>query len=544
LVVGGGLAGLRAAIAAAERGERVSVACKRRAGLSGNTLVSDCAIAVSSPEVCPTDSVELHLEDTLKSGRGLANPHLASRMAEDSEREVLGLTRFGVVFDRDREARLVRGQPPGHSRRRCVRTEIHQYPQNARGEAITRPLLEFARGLGVIFMDGTPVLRLFAHNNAIQGALALDEAHEGCLFIRAKAIIMAAGGAGQLYASTNNTADIGGDSYALALGCGASLRDMEFPQFYPNWGVKPLRSTFSTMLMSDGAVFRNRHQECFMAHHYPDVKEMATRDQTSLAIFRELQGGRGVAGGVYLDLSGVNHELLEGKYRHLWDAMNRVGKQLGKDPILVTPVMHHSMGGIVVNANLESHVRGLFAAGEACGGTHGANRLAGNAFTECIVFGARSGEAAADYAGAAEMPPAPDDEEIDEAVHPVGFNEEGPAVADLRRKIRKLMWEKGGIARTDDGLRSALDEVVQIRRHLLFGNIQRPDHLVYYYGLVSMVEVAEAVLQSALIRKESRGAHFREDFPEQDDDQYLGTVIVSKEDGALKSRFEPFDLGE
>jgi succinate dehydrogenase/fumarate reductase flavoprotein subunit len=539
LVVGGGLAGLRASIAAAERGAHVTVACKRRAGLSGNTLVADCAVAVSSPQVCPTDSAELHLQDTLKSGKDLASPLLASRMVEASEKEVLGLTRFGVVFDRDEKGRLVRGQPPGHSQRRCIRTEIHRCPQNARGEAITRPLLEFAQELGVRFLDRHPVLRIVSRDSVIQGALAWDEGNDQCLFIRAGAIILAAGGAGQLYASTNNTADIGGDSYALALGCGASLRDMEFPQFYPNWGIKPLRSTLSTMLMSDGAVFRNRHHECFMARHYPDVKEMATRDQTSLAIFRELQAGRGVDGGVYLDLSGVDRELLEGKYRHLQDAMHRAGKQIGKDPILVTPVMHHSTGGIVVNENLASSVQGLFAAGEACGGTHGANRLAGNAFTECIVFGARSGEAAAEYAAAAEMPMVCGWNDVLATLLPKGFNATGPSVSDLKRRIRKTMWERGGIARNGEGLRSALDEVMQVQEQLLRGEIQRPERLVGYYDLASMAQVAEAVLQSALIRKESRGAHFREDYPEQDDAHYLGTVFVQMEEGILKSWFRP-----
>jgi succinate dehydrogenase/fumarate reductase flavoprotein subunit len=539
LIVGGGLAGLRAAIAAAEQGTRVTVACKRRSGSSGNTLVADCAIAVSSPEVCPGDSVELHRDDTLRSGKGLASPHLAGILAQDSEREVLGLTRFGVVFDRDKEGELVRGQPPGHSRRRCVRTESHAYPQNARGEAITRPLLEFARRLGVVFLDRMPVMRLFAHDGVIQGALALDVGPERYVFIRAKAAVMAAGGAGQLYASTNNTADIGGDSYALALGCGATLRDMEFPQFYPNWGIKPLRATLSTMLMSDGAVFRNRHQEPFMARHYPDVREMATRDQTSLAILRELQANRGVDGGVYLDLSGVDRELLEGKYRHLWEAMERQGKELGRDPILVTPVMHHSMGGLVVDENLESCVRGLFAAGEACGGTHGANRLAGNAFTECIVFGARSGEAAAEYARTSGMPADRHGEEILASLPSHDFDEVGPVVEDLKRELRGLMWEKAGIARTEEGLRSALGGTVRIREQMRLGGIRQPAHLVQYYELESMLRVAEAVLQSALIREESRGAHFREDFPERNDAEWLGTVFVRLEEETLKSWFEP-----
>jgi succinate dehydrogenase/fumarate reductase flavoprotein subunit len=529
---------LRAAIAAAERGSRVTVACKRNAGLSGNTLVADCAIAVSSPDVCPTDSVEQHVEDTLKSGKGLADPNLVRLLAEGTEGEVLGLARFGVVFDRDKKGNLIRGQPPGHTQKRCVRTEIHHRPQNARGEAITRPLLEYARGVGVHFLDRTPVLRLFAHEGAIQGALALAEGGERYIYFRVKSVIIAAGGAGQLYASTNNTADIGGDSYALALRCGARLRDMEFPQFYPNWGVKPLRSTLSTMLMGDGAVLRNRLQEPFMARYYPEAKDMATRDQTSQAIFCELQEGRGVDGGVYLDLSPLDRELFESKYRHLVDAMGRVGKELGKDPIVVTPVMHHSMGGIVVNENLESDVRGFFAAGEACGGTHGANRLAGNAFSECIVFGVLAGEAAARYSKELENPADLPDGALHAAIALPGFDENGPVTAELKRELKTSMWEKGGIVRTGESLKSALEDLARIREIISRGKIRRPDHLVHYFDLENMVCAAEAILRSALVREESRGAHFREDFPREDDANWLGTVFAQKEEKTLNVWFE------
>ncbi len=538
LVVGGGLAGLRAAIAAAERGAQTTIACKRGTGLSGNTLVADCATAVSSPKVCQEDSVEQHIEDTLRSGKGLCDPRLVHRLAESSEREVLGLTRFGVVFDKDPKGNLIRGRPPGHSHPRCVRTEIRQFPQNARGESITRPLATYTQGLGVRFLDRTPVVRLLARDGAIQGALALQQDQDRYLVIRAKAVIIAAGGAGQVYSSTNNTADIGGDSYSLALSAGATLRDMEFPQFYPNWGVKPLRSTLSTMLMGDGAILRNRHQERFMARYYPEAKDMATRDQTSFAIFRELQEGRGVEGGVYIDLSDVDRELLEGKYRHLYDAMRQVGKELGRDPIIITPVVHHCMGGIVVDENLESATAGLFAAGEACGGTHGANRLAGNAFAECIVFGAQAGEAAAKYAkGRKTQLEIPDVDIAD-----LGFNDQGPSVLDLKREVKKLMWERGGIARTGDGLQSALNDLAQVRELLSQGKAERPSHLIHYYELKNMLEVGEIVLKSALLRQESRGAHFREDFPEPDDTRWLGTVFTRKKEQAVKVWFEPRTL--
>jgi succinate dehydrogenase/fumarate reductase flavoprotein subunit len=534
LIIGGGLAGLRAAIAAAEQGARTTIACKRGTGLSGNTLVADCATAVSSPKVCPGDSVEQHIEDTLRSGKGLCDPMLVRRLTEGSEREVLGLTRFGVVFDKDPKGNLIRGRPPGHSHPRCVRTEIRQFPQNARGESITRPLTTYAQGLGVTFLDRTPIVKLLTHDGAIQGALALQEDKGRYLIVHVKAVIIAAGGAGQLYSSTNNTADVGGDSYGLALGAGATLRDMEFPQFYPNWGVKPLRSTLSTMLMGDGAILRNRLQERFMARYYPDAKDMATRDQTSLAIFRELQEGRGVEGGVYLDLSRVDRELLEGKYRHLHDAMRQVGKELGQDPIIITPVVHHCMGGIVVDENLESATAGLFAAGEACGGTHGANRLAGNAFTECIVFGTQAGEAAARYAKGCETHPDLPDGEITGP----GFDDQGPSLLELKREVKKLMWERGGIARSGDGLQSALDELERVSELLSRSNVQRPSHLVHYYELKNLLEVGEIILKSALLRQESRGAHFREDFPESNDERWLGTVVARKKTEAVEVWYE------
>jgi fumarate reductase (CoM/CoB) subunit A len=266
---------------------------------------------------------------------------------------------------------------------------------------------------------------------------------------------------------------------------------------------------------------------------------MATRDQTSWAIFRELQEGRGVDGGVYLDLSPVDSKLFDSKYRHLADAMRRAGKELGKDPIVITPVAHHSMGGIVVNESLESDVRGLFAAGEACGGTHGANRLAGNAFTECIVFGAIAGEAAAIYAGSHEIHADLPDGDLYAAIACNHFDEKGPAVADLKRELKKWMWEKGGIARTGDGLQAARREVAQTRELLSRGKIQQPAHLIHFYELENMVEVAEAVLRSALVREESRGAHFREDFPEQNDAGWLGTVFAREnEEKVLDVWFE------
>jgi len=539
LIVGGGLAGLRAAIAAAEGGVRVMIACKRKAGRSGNTLVAEGGIAVGSPNVDPEDSIEQHVADTLASGKDLCDPILSRMLAENSEKEVFGLTRFGVVLGRDKSGNLLRGQPPGHTKRRSLRAESDHLPKNARGQSITIPLLKFAENLGVTLLDRTPILRLLSRDGAIESALAMDEEKERYLVIHAKAVIIAAGGAGQMFSLTNNTADITGDSYALALDAGADLRDMEFPQFYPNWGISPFRSTISSVMMGEGAVFRNKNQERFMPSYYPEAKDMATRDQTSLAIFQEVQAGRGVEGGVYLDASGVDREVLEVKFHHLTEAMRRLNLEFGKDPVIVTPVVHHYMGGISVNRHLESGVHGLFAAGEACGGTHGANRLSGNAFSECIVFGALSGAAATEYARGREMPRPAGKESIAAMLPSLAFQEEGPDIADLRREMREINWKKNGIIRTEESLLAGLYSIAKIRDLLRGGKIRKPDHIIRYHELLNMLDTSEAAIRSALIRKESRGAHFREDYPEEDNENWLGNVFVRKTDAGIEARFEP-----
>lgn len=543
LVIGGGLAGLRAAIAAAEGGARVTVVCKRKAGRSGNTIVAEGGIAVGSPSVDPDDSIQTHLQDTLNSGKGLCDPKLACLLAENAEKEIFALTRYGVIFGRDKEGNLLRGQPPGHTKRRSVRTESDHLPKNARGQSITQPLLKHCLKIGVTFLDRTPILHLISAEGKIHGALAMEEERECYLYIRAKAVIVAAGGAGQIFSSTNNTADITGDSYALALGAGASLRDMEFPQFYPNWGISPFRSTISSVMMGDGAVFRNAQQDRFMPRYYPEAKDMATRDQTSLAIFREIQDGRGVEGGVYLDASGVEHQVLKVKYHHLYKAMEKLGLEFGKDPVIVTPVVHHYMGGIVVDENLESEIKGLFAAGEACGGTHGANRLSGNAYSECIVFGAISGaNAARSYLNKETSFPSKD--HLAAILPRHNFVADGPDIADLRRELREVNWKKNGIVRTEESLNSAVDDINRIRGLLERGEVRHPGHLIRYHELLNMLDTAEAAVRSALLRKESRGAHFREDYPNQDDDHWLGNVFVRYVENVMQSWFEPISVSK
>lgn len=542
LIIGGGLAGLRAAISAAEAGVKVTLTCKRKSGRSGNTLIAACGIAAVSPHINPEDTLENHMRDTLQAGKGICDPELVRILTEHAEEEILSLERFGVAFIRGKEGELLSGQAPGHTRRRNIRTEAKNLPANARGQSITLPLLDHARKLGVTFLDHTPVLRLISAEGRFCGALAIPEGENRPVFIRAQSAIIAAGGAGQIFSFTNNTADITGDSFALALGAGAELRDMEFCQFYPNWGIQPIRTTVTSLIMGDGAVFRNRAGERFMARYYPAAKDMATRDETSLAIFREVQAGRGVEGGVYLDATGVDRDKLATEYGYLNEAMQKFGQDLREDPVVVSPVVHYWMGGISVNENLETRVGGLFAAGEACGGTHGANRLGGNAFAECIVFGSRSGRAAAEYAKSQNPPARIPETELDNAPNSRNIPGGEPDLAELKNRLKKVMWEKSGIVRTEESLKQALEAILGLREEAGGGGPVSPDRLIRRHELLNMLDSAEATVRSALFRKESRGSHFREDFPEQDDLHWLGSVFVHKAEGGLKTRFQPAQI--
>ncbi|MHB8986388.1 MAG: FAD-dependent oxidoreductase, partial [Eubacteriales bacterium] len=398
LVVGGGLAGMVAALEARKHVEKVVLASKAPAGRSGNTIVSGAGFSAYIRADMQEDSEDQFFRDTFDGGLRVGDPRLIGTLAEKAGPALLVLEAvYGVELQRH-DGRIVRRQPPGHSFPRSVPTVFSSYPYLVRGLSITRPLAGKLPASGIICLDGYTVTDLAVHEGEICGAYLLDGRGTGLpVSVSAKAVVLAAGGGGRLFSHTNNTNDVAGDSYALALRAGAELRDMEFVQFYPTMGVKPVKVTVSNPLFGHGAVLRNRSGERFMERYDPRG-DMATRDAMARAIFWEVAKGNGVDGGVYLDCTGIREDILQKVYPSFVRFLRKQKHDIFNDRLIVYPSTHFFCGGIKIDPLGYTRVPGLFAAGEAAGGMHGANRLSGNALSEALVFGFCAGEGAGKYA--------------------------------------------------------------------------------------------------------------------------------------------------
>ena len=529
LVIGGGLAGLTAAIAARRAGAEVLLVCKRRPGRSGNTLVA-AGNLTGLPE---DDSVEGLAGDTFGGGREIADPALVRTLAEGATEAVDFLQGCGVRLLRV-DGRLQARRVPGHSRARTLFPELGAVPVQTAGLTFTLPLLAEARRLGVRFAEGLMAARLARDGERVAGALAFDRSGRP-LALRARATILATGGGGRLYAGSNNTRDITGDGYALALEAGAALRDMEFIQFHPAMGLTPARIILPTTLFGDGAVLRNRYGEHFLLDSVSGGEPVAGRDEMSRAIDRELRAGKGVGEGVYLDLSQVPSDLTATRYAPLWDLLRRRGCDPARNMPTVGLAVHFFMGGMVIDPHGGSTVPGLYGAGEVCGGVHGANRLGGNALLEAIVFGRRAGvRAAAERtacSGIFDSPPAGTDSWTVEEL------------TGLRDALRQLLWRHAGVVRSAEGLATGLVQWRELEGTYRSWRLAEPAPFFLETGL--MLRSARCILLAAQARRESRGAHCREDYPMLDDEWRGHLRIESGVGGDEPSvRFVPQELPE
>ncbi|MFZ4629749.1 MAG: L-aspartate oxidase [Blastocatellia bacterium] len=487
LVIGSGVAGLRAAIGLATGSAQVTVLTKDRLDES-NSGYAQGGVAVALSD---DDEIDLHFEDTLVAGAGLCDPSAVRILVEEGPRCINELIEWGAGFDRE-DGRLAFTREAAHSRRRI----LHAHGDST-GSEMVRTLLSFARQQpGINFRAHALTLRLLTKGDRCVGVCYLDTRTREIRQIHANAVILATGGAGQIYSQTTNPEVATGDGITLAWKAGALVADLEFVQFHPTAlaidGAP--RFLLSEALRGEGGILRNHAGEAFMRNYHPSA-ELAPRDIVSRSIRAEMI--RTGEGHVLLDMSHLDPAFLRRRFPTIYQTCLGYGLDLSCTALPVSPAAHYLMGGVRTDTDGRTSLRGLYAAGEvACTGVHGANRLASNSLLEGLVFGARAGQAALGEGRPSLRPPT----EIPDLNDPVSRPD-----ALILSEVRELMWREVGLIRSADGLGLALRKIDALTA--MAADDRTSDFLT----------LARLVATAALWREESRGAHYRSDFPERDD---------------------------
>ena len=565
LVIGAGGAGLRAAIEAAGTGLKVGVVCKSLLG-KAHTVMAEGGVAAALANVDDRDNWHVHFSDTMRGGQYLNNWRMAELHAKEAPDRVRELEAWGALFDRTKDGRILQRNFGGH-----------RYPRLAHvgdrtGLEMIRTLQDHGIHTGMeVHMECT-VLSLLTDSGRAAGAFGYDREKGHFILWAAKAVIVATGGIGRAYKVTSNSWEYTGDGLALAYRAGAELLDMEFVQFHPTgmiWPISVRGILVTEGVRGEGGVLRNREGKRFMFDEIPDLykeqtadneeegwlytqgdkkarrpPELLTRDHVARCINREVKAGRGSPhGGVFLDIAWIKQRIpkAEEHIKRKLPSMYHQFKQLAdiditKEAMEVGPTTHYMMGGIRVDGDTQmSTIPGLFAAGEAAAGLHGANRLGGNSLSDLLVFGKRAGQFAAEFArgnGTAAV----DETQLDSvAESSLACFERGPSGENpyqIQYDLQQAMQDLVGIVRTESEMQRALEVLGQLRSRAVNAGIA--GHRQYNNGwhtsmdLANLLEVSEAVTHAALLRQESRGAQFREDFPEKDPDWGKHNIVIRR----------------
>ena len=576
LVIGAGGAGLRAAIEASAAGVRVGLVCKSLLG-KAHTVMAEGGIAAALGNVDERDNWKVHFADTMRGGQYVNQWRMAELHAKEAPDRVRELEAWGAVFDRTQDGRILQRHFGGH-----------KYPRLAHvgdrtGLEMIRTLQDHGVHKGIeVHMEHT-ILSLLKDGDRVIGAFGYDRERGRFKIFRAKAVVLATGGIGRAYKITSNSWEYTGDGHALAYEAGAELIDMEFIQFHPTgmvWPPSVMGILVTEGVRGEGGILMNKDRKRFMFESIPEnyrqqtadneeegwrycqgakdarrPPELLTRDHVSRCIVREIKEGRGSPhGGVFLDISWIKSKLPNAAehIKRKLPSMYHQFKQLAdiditKQPMEVGPTTHYVMGGVRVDPDTQmSRLPGLFAAGECAAGINGANRLGGNSLSDLLVFGKRAGEFAAQFAKQNSLGEIRNDQ-IDlaarEALEPFDRGD-GENPYQIQKDLQELMQDNVGIVRTESEMQYALGQLQHLKqranRATVTGNREYNPGWHTTIDLKNLLTVSEAVTRTAIERKESRGAQFREDYPGKAEHFSKVNTIVSKAgDGSMQVRLDP-----
>ena len=541
LIIGAGGAGLRAALGALAQGAKVAVVCKSLLG-KAHTVMAEGGIAAAMANVDSADDWRTHFRDTMRGGKLLNNWRMAQIHAQEAPERVRELEQWGALFDRTQDGQILQRAFGGHTFRRLC------HVGDRTGLEMIRTLQDRGVQLGIdVYMECT-ISRLLKDGDRIAGAFGYWREQGRFVVFRAKSIVMATGGIGKAWKITSNSWEYTGDGMALAYDAGAELMDMEFVQFHPTgmvWppGVQGILVTEA--VRGEGGILRNKLGERFMEKYDPKRMELSTRDVVARSIYTEVREGRGTEhGGAYLDISQKPADYVRKKLPSMYHQFKELADvDITKGPMEVGPTCHYMMGGIRVDAETaRSSVPGLFAAGEAAAGLHGANRLGGNSLSDLLVFGRRAGLAAADHAKAVQTTSI-DSTQIEEGAREmlVPFERKaGESPYAIHSDLQETMQNLVGIFRNKEDLLRAREELEKLKQRVEHVSVEgsrlfNPGwHLAQ--DLKAMLTVSEAVTHSALAREESRGAHSRIDHPGLDPTWGTKNNVIVREGSAMTLR--------
>lgn len=538
LVVGAGGAGCRAAIAASDFNQEITIITKDILG-KAHTVMAEGGINAALANLDPDDLCEIHARDTCRAGAYLNNQNLAEILANEAPQRVYDLETFGAIFSRTPDG-LIMQRPFGHQtfRRTC-------YAGDRSGHEVLATLTEELRRREISIVDEVFATSLFHDKKRIAGVSVIDIRTGKFQVFRAPAVVMAAGGAGRIYdVTTNAQADVG-SGYAMAYKAGVVLIDMEQFQFHPTGAAIPpaARGRLVTEgVRGEGGILLNKDGERFMKRYNPLQMELAGRDEVARSLATEIREGRGTENqAVYLDVSFLPGKIIEERLPTMLEDFLDIGIDIRKEPMEVTPTAHHVMGGLRIDNSCGTNLHGLYAAGEVAGGVHGGNRLGGNALAAGQVFGQIAGDSAAKFAVNAPTPSLDRKlikKEYSRVMAPLERDENVFPSKETER-LQRTMWDKAGLFRNEQDLNAALKFIKHQQEQIASQLSVRNKATRYNTEWISALElqdmtlVAEMIVRAALLRKESRGAHYRTDYPNPDNRRWFANIITSQSKGQM-----------